>query len=550
MNSIVGLGLRHEFQNYVLEHKPAVPWFEVITENYLLFGGAPRSFLKKIRELYPLVFHGVSLSIGSQEAVRLDYLKHLKNLIHEFKPLWVSDHLCWTYNGRENSHDLLPVPLTKNSLNRIITKTQQVQDYLGQKIYLENPSAYINFAANEYKEEDFINQLCQKSGCGLLLDLNNLVVNQYNLNYDPLNYLNTVKNCDVRQIHLAGHSVKENVRIDTHDHDISPEVIDLISTAKTFWPEAQPMIEWDDKIPPIDYLLSKRQEIEDIWQQASGPKNEAKPNIKNNSLILNSSKSSTSDDPIHQNFWKLLKKNDYITPAHAESTKLFDTTSPTPAHVGMNVYSSGYYNRLIEVLGKDFPVLKIVLNEVFSDVMTEYLTKYPSIYDSIDFAGNRLSQFIAEHEFSYDLGVDKKIIADVAAFENLGGLCSVSISENFKDLSVTEFSETDWIERKLKLKSTVLIYKSHSEIHPVIHAVKNDAIPEIPNLDTVYYVFFTEDNKACFKIISEDEYKLFLNFSEFNNFVEIIEKSQINFEKSAALLFQNEKFFCTDVLPN
>ena len=156
MKSTVGLGLRHSFHGYVLENKPAVPFFEVITENYLFFDGAPRSFLRKIRETYPLVFHGVSLSIGSLEPIRTDSLTPLKRMINEFQPLWVSDHLCWTYNGQENSHDLLPVPFTKESLKRIISKTQQVQDFLGQKIYLENPSAYVDFKNNEYLEEDFI----------------------------------------------------------------------------------------------------------------------------------------------------------------------------------------------------------------------------------------------------------------------------------------------------------------------------------------------------------------------------------------------------------
>lgn len=541
MKKSVGLGLRHPFHNYVLENRPEVPWFEVITENYLLFDGAPRSFLNKIRELYPLVFHGVSLSIGSLEPIRKDYLVQLKKMIREFKPLWISDHLCWTYNGPENSHDLLPVPFTHESLKRITAKTCQVQDFLGQKIYLENPSAYIDFAENEFLEEDFISELCAKSGCGLLLDLNNLVVNQYNLGYRPEHYLEKIKNCEVRQIHLAGHSIRENVRIDTHDSDISREVLELIPYAKQLWPDANPMIEWDDKIPEIQYLLEQRNKVDKIWNHHKPKKLgpiELPPSLK--------SPKSPSDHKAHTHFWQLLKKNDYVTATDIENSNIFKLACPTPAQVGMNVYSAAYSGRLTEVLEKDFPVLKTVLNELFSDVMLEYLNAYPSVYDSIDFIGTNLAKFIAEHQFDYDLGVHQKIISDVAAFENLIGLSSVVFAENHRTLKVKDFTEADWSTQKLKRKSTVLPYQTHSEIHHVMHSVQQNKIPEIPDLKASHYLFYRADGLTDYKLISEEEFNFFNTFSKFRTFVEILDESGTNLQKCTQLLFENEQFFCID----
>lgn len=539
MKSTVGLGLRHDFHGFVLEHKPAVPFFEIITENYLYFDGEPRSFLKKIRELYPLAFHGVSLSIGSLEPIRLDYLNHLKKMIQEFQPLWVSDHLCWSFNGAENSHDLLPVPFTESSLRRIVEKTQQVQEFLGRKIYLENPSAYVDFSANEYLEEDFVSELCKQAGCGLLLDLNNLVVNQYNLGYDPTRYLSTIKNCEVKQIHLAGHTVKEKVRIDTHDNNISQEVLDLLPLAKCYWPEAQPMIEWDDKIPPIADLLSLRLEIEKTWKKTLP----AKPILKQITEKI-STKQRPSEREIHEKFWGTIKNKNYITESLVEDIAIFKTNLNTPAYIGLNVYSSAYYNRQSEVLEKSFPVLKSALNDVFNDVMLDYLEKYPSKSESIDFLGKNLGLFIQETNFSYNLGADKLVISDIANYEYTKNLSTVAFADELPDLEVRTFSESDWSTAKIKLKSEVLVRKFNSPIHEVVHSIQSGEIPEIPELKETHYVFYRDSGSHTPKIIT-NEVAQFLNlFSELKVFTDAIDATnEIKLKISAALLFENECFF-------
>lgn len=540
MKSTVGLGLRHSFHNYVLENKPAVPFFEVITENYLFFDGAPRNFLKNIRQDYPLAFHGVSLSIGSLEPVRLDYVTQLKKMISEYQPIWVSDHLCWTFNGKENSHDLLPIPFTKNSLERIVSKMQYVQEFLGRKIYLENPSAYIDFISNEYLEEDFIKELCTRSGCGLLLDLNNLVVNQYNLGYKPTNYLNTIKDCDVKQIHLAGHTVKEKVRIDTHDSPISQEVLDLLPLAKQFWPEASPMIEWDDKIPAIHDLLNLRDEIEHKWQAS------ANLTLNFNSDLTNPPTNKQTDETEnYQNFWNLLKSEEQISLAMVQNADLLKTNLPTPAYIGMNVYSSAYYNRLVEVLEKTFPVLKVALSDYFSDVMLDYLKSYPSTFSSIDFVGQDLGLFIFNTSFSFDLGVDKLILSDIANFEYTRSLAAIIPSEKNKNLIVKEFSKDDWIYKKIKLKSDVLVLILNSAANEAVSAIELNEVPEIPELKTACYVFYRNDGIVSWQKISEDCANFLNLFVKPWSFTEGVgDISADNIQKNAELLFENEKLFC------
>lgn len=544
MKSAVGLGLRHSFHSYVLENKPAVPFFEVITENYLYFDGGPRNFLKKIRQDYSLAFHGVSLSIGSLEPVRSDYLIQLKKMVEEFQPLWVSDHLCWTFNGPENSHDLLPVPFTKNSLERIVRKTQQVQEFLGRKIYLENPSAYVDFSSNQYLEEDFIKELCQKSGCGLLLDLNNLVVNQYNLGYDPKNYLTTIKNCDIKQIHLAGHTIKEKVRIDTHDSPISQEVLDLLPLAKHQWPEAKPMIEWDDKIPAVEDLLSLRLKIDNNWENA-----QYKEEQFNKIASKNNAHPVADDDLDHHLFWNLLKTETYIDSSQLESPRFLNTELPTPAYVGMNVYSSAYYNRLIEVLQNTFPLLKKALADYFTDAALAYLKKHPSHSNSIDFIGEKFADFLSEETLSFELGVNKLIISDIARFEFARNVSQTVFLDCNQNLQVKFFTEHDWDSKKIKLKSDVQVVKFNSGIHKAIESLENSEAPEIPDLQDTYYVFVRDETRSSFKAI-DAELAVFLNsFASFQTFTENIKDNSLEaIKKRAQFLIENESLFCISAI--
>jgi uncharacterized protein (UPF0276 family) len=252
-----GLRLRSQHYDYVLEHQPAVDWFELITENYLAPGGRPRAILHKIRAHYPVVLHGLSFNIGSNEAPDLHYLQQLKALINDIQPAWVSDHICWTGLHGKTSHDLLPIAYNAETLSQVADKVNRIQDILQQTIVLENPSVYLQFRSASMSEPDFINALTAQTGCRILLDVNNVYVSCFNLGQDPYAHISALKNNCVQQFHLAGHTHNGNHIIDTHDHPVSNPVWALYAHACQHFGETATLLERDDHIPPFPELLAE-----------------------------------------------------------------------------------------------------------------------------------------------------------------------------------------------------------------------------------------------------------------------------------------------------
>jgi hypothetical protein len=245
----LGLGLRSVHFAEILSERPAVDWFEAISENFMDSGGRPRAVIREVAEHYPLVLHGVSLSIGSADPLNLDYLRRLKLLADEVKPAWISDHLCWTGVLGLNSHDLLPMPLTEESLAHVAARVLQAQDVLERPLILENPSSYVRFAHSTMEEPEFLRRLAEETGCGLLLDVNNVFVSCFNAGTDPAAYIDAFP-CDrVVQMHLAGHQHRGSHIVDTHDRPVRPEVWDLFRLAWARTGGAATLLEWDDHIP-------------------------------------------------------------------------------------------------------------------------------------------------------------------------------------------------------------------------------------------------------------------------------------------------------------
>jgi hypothetical protein len=247
----LGLGLRNVHFDEILRERPAVDWFEAISENFMDSGGRPRAVIREIAAHYPVVLHGVSLSIGSSDPLNLDYLARLKQLAAEVEPAWISDHLCWTGVLGRNSHDLLPLPLTEASLAHVAARVAQVQDYLGRPLILENPSAYVRFAHSTMEEPDFLRALAGRTGCGLLLDVNNVHVSCFNAGTDPVAYLDAFPCGHVVQMHLAGHQHHGTHIIDTHDRPVRPEVWELFRIAWARTGGAATLLEWDGDIPSL-----------------------------------------------------------------------------------------------------------------------------------------------------------------------------------------------------------------------------------------------------------------------------------------------------------
>ena len=248
----LGLGLRNIHFGHIQNHWPKVDWFEAISENFMDSGGQPRQVIRQVAARYPVVLHGVSMSIGSTDPLDLDYLSKLKALADEVKPAWISDHLCWTGILGHNSHDLLPVPLTEETLAHVTARVLQVQDILERPIVLENPSTYVTFAKDTLDEPDFLRALSDATGCGLLLDVNNVYVSCFNADTDPVAYIEKFP-CDrVVQMHLAGHTHCGTHIIDTHDRPVRPDVWELYRLAWARTGGASTLLEWDGNIPSFD----------------------------------------------------------------------------------------------------------------------------------------------------------------------------------------------------------------------------------------------------------------------------------------------------------
>jgi uncharacterized protein (UPF0276 family) len=261
-----GLGLRRQHYDDVLDTRPDVDWFEVISENYMVQGGKPLHYISKIRELYPIVMHGVSLSIGSTEPLDYGYLKQLKSLIEQVEPIWLSDHLCWTGVDKLNMHDLLPLPYTEEAIEHVVDRVVRVQDYLGQQILLENVSSYISYSESQLSEWDFLREVAQRADSLILLDINNIYVSAFNHSFDPSTYLKAMPAERIYQIHLAGHTREENLIIDTHDHPIADPVYDLYAKAVERFGRVSTMIERDDNIPPLTDLLQELEHVRRIGE--------------------------------------------------------------------------------------------------------------------------------------------------------------------------------------------------------------------------------------------------------------------------------------------
>jgi uncharacterized protein (UPF0276 family) len=259
-----GLGLRKEHYETVLAEQPKVDWFEIISENYMVDGGKPLDYLTRIREQYPMVMHGVSMSIGSTEPLNYEYLDQLKALIKRVEPAWYSDHLCWTGVNGINLHDLMPLPYTEEAIQHVAERVSQVQDYIGRQMLLENVSSYVSYSDSQMSEWEFLSEVAERADCLILLDINNIYVSAFNHNFDPYSYLHAIPGERVYQFHLAGHTHENNLIIDTHDHPIADPVFELYAAAVQRFGRVSTMIERDDQIPPLSELLDELEQVRRI----------------------------------------------------------------------------------------------------------------------------------------------------------------------------------------------------------------------------------------------------------------------------------------------
>ncbi len=266
-----GLGLRPQHFPDILGDDPdvtaGVDWFEIISENFINVGGPPLRNMMAVRDRFPMVMHGVSLSIGSTDPLDMDYLAGLKALADLVKPELISDHLCWTGVHGLNMHDLLPLPMTEETVEHVATRVMQVQDFLGRQFMLENASTYVTFEEDEMTEWEFLSEICERADCNILLDVNNIYVSGFNHGFSTDDYLNGVPPKRIKQIHLAGHEHNGDYIVDTHDEPVPGYVLDLYGKAIDRLGPVPTMIERDANIPPFAELVRELQGVRRIAEE-------------------------------------------------------------------------------------------------------------------------------------------------------------------------------------------------------------------------------------------------------------------------------------------
>jgi len=271
-----GVGLRRQHYGHVLETRPKVDWFEVISENFMVAGGRPLEVLEGVRANYPIAMHGVSMSIGSTDPLNRDYLRQLRDLARRFDPAWISDHLCWTGVAGRNLHDLLPLPYTEEAVRHVVARIRDVQDALERPILVENVSSYMAFADSTMTEWDFISAIAIEADCGILLDINNIFVSAFNHSFDANTYIDAIPPDRVVQYHLAGHSDHGTYLLDTHDHRVRDEVWTLYQRAARRFGAVSALVEWDDNIPEFAELAETANRARTIFN-ADKPERTPKP---------------------------------------------------------------------------------------------------------------------------------------------------------------------------------------------------------------------------------------------------------------------------------
>lgn len=269
----VGVGLRPPHYADVLAHPPALDFFEVISENFLGLrsggGGRPLEVLERVRALHPVRLHGVSMNLGSVDPLSEIYLARLRALADRVAPECLSDHVCWTGEGGENLHDLLPLPWTEEALDHLVSRVHHVQERLGRRLVLENPSSYVSYLHSTMTEWEFLGELVGRTGAGLLLDVNNVFVTARNHGFAPSRYLDGLPGPAVVQFHLSGHDDSGPLRIDTHDRRVCAEVWDLFRHAVRRFGPRPTLVEWDDMLPAFAVLLEEAGRARSILEESS-----------------------------------------------------------------------------------------------------------------------------------------------------------------------------------------------------------------------------------------------------------------------------------------
>ncbi|MGH7288411.1 MAG: MNIO family bufferin maturase, partial [Myxococcota bacterium] len=470
----------------------ALDWFEIVSDNYLGVGGPRRAQLEKLRAERPVAMHGVSLGVAGSGPLDAAYLSGLRELASWLEPAFVSDHLCWTALGGFASHDLLPVAYTREVLAHVAVRVMQVQEALGRTILLENPTAYVAFRAREMDEASFLAALCRETGCGVLLDVNNLVVNAANLGDDPAGYLTTLPDGAVGYMHLAGHAVLPDVRIDTHDAAVPSAVWQLFDSAARRFPGASVIIERDDQIPSYEELVAEAELARTHHRAAvrQAPREDDTPQAGRSPARSQSKANEERSWPALQRefFARLVDKP--LGFEHEGLGALLDEGLPVRAPRGMRVYSDAYSASLRSALATNFVALARVLSPAdFDRLAAAYLRAHPPRGHDFQSLGNCLAEFVACYPFEHDYGVPREVLSELARLEQ--AQLEVQDAPDAESIvgpeQLAAIDPEAWPGVRIRFAPALRLVRARHDVAPVIEAVAEGRDPERPVPGEVAY---------------------------------------------------------------
>lgn len=476
-----GAGFRPPHFEEIVGQQWPIDWFEVVSDGYIDVGGPRRAMLERLRTDYPVVLHGLSLSVAGSEPLREEYLEGLRALAEWLEPEWVSDHLCWTARGDHESHDLLPVAYTSEVLDLVAERVGRVQDVLQRPLVLENASAYVAFRDAEMGQAEFFAELCRRAGCAMLLDVNNLHVNAANLGIDPMRELAALPKEIVAYTHLAGHAVLADVLIDTHDARIPAQVWELFEAAVRRFPAAGVIVERDDNLPPFTEIAEEvewaRRHHTEALRKAPPASIVAKP-----APLGPASGSPTPWSARQGEFWNLLVESDYDGD-DAAVEQLLDAKLPVRAARGMRVYGNAYAISHRRALAANFPALARVISvDDFQRLATAYLEAHPPRDYDFRSLGTRLAEFVIHHRFETDYGVEPAALADVVALEQarLEVIDAIDDDPPIDGASLAAVTPEQWENVRFTFVRALRVVRTTHDVLPAVEAVDRGERPARP----------------------------------------------------------------------
>ena len=486
-----GVGLRGPHAEEIARDPGAVDWLEIVSDPYLGVGGPRRALLERVRGLRPVAMHGVGLSIAGTEPLDAAYLAGLRELAAWLEPAFVSDHLCWTAIGGRESHDLLPIAHTEEVLRHVAGRVARVQERLGRRLLLENPTAYVAFRESELDEAELLAALCRETGCGVLLDLNNLLVNAHNLGTDPRRALELLPRGAVGYFHLAGHAVLSDVRIDTHDAPVPDPVWELFDAAVRRFPEAGAIVERDDALPAYAELVAEAARARDRHAALTRGDAEAAPAapIRPRAADLDAGPPPERWRALQGAFFERIVDRP-LGFEHADLEGFLDGSLPVRAARGLRVYSDAYAASLRGALATNFPALaRAVCGDDFDRLAAAYLRAHPPCGPGFVGLGAQLAEFVRGYAFGAEYAVPREALADLAALEQ-AELEAQDAPDAARALSPVELAALEpehWEEMRFAFAPCLRLVRCRHDVAPALRAVAAGEDPPLPTPGEVAY---------------------------------------------------------------